>query len=137
MDDSIHRYDDIIGLEHPTSQRHQRMSMRDRAAQFAPFAALTGYDAVITEAGRLTGERLEIDDTRRVEMDRCLNGVLEELESHPEVEIVHFVADKRKEGGEYVTLTGRVRNYDAAARTLIFTDGRSVKLQDVFDIKRL
>ena len=130
------KYDDIINLEHPTSRRHPRMAASDRAAQFAPFAALTGYDAVIEETGRRTLERMDVDETRLEDLNAALGDILERLSEHPAVTITYFVRDSRKCGGEYVCETCHIRNFDSATRSLILTDGRTIPLSDILDLIR-
>ena len=102
------KYDDIINLPHHVSATRPRMSMIDRAAQFSPFAALTGYDAAIKETGRLTDRRIELTEDSRAAMDRKQQLLVENLADHPEVSVTYFVPDERKAGGAYITVTGRV-----------------------------
>ena len=100
---SNQQYNDIIDLPHHISTTRPRMSMLDRAAQFSPFAALTGYDAAIKETGRLTGQRIELTEECRAVLDRKQQVLLENLAEHPEVSVTYFVPDERKSGGAYVT----------------------------------
>lgn len=132
-----HRYDDIIELEHPVSRRHDRMSMIERAAQFAPFAALTGYDAMVMEEARLTGRKMELDDQQRADLDSTLATLVERITQHPEVSVVYFRADGRKEGGSYVQLTGRVQNIELPLRRIIMKDSTRISLDDIFELKLL
>lgn len=132
-----HRYDDIIELEHPVSRRHARMSMMERAAQFAPFAALTGYDAMVIEQARLTGQKVELDDQQRAELDRTLADLVGRISLHPEVSIVYFRADGRKAGGSYARITGRVQNIELPLRLIIMKDSTRISLDDIFEIKQL
>lgn len=129
-----HRYDDIIGLEHPVSKRHGRMSMQERAAQFAPFAALTGYDAMVIEQARLTGSRIELDEEQRAELDRTLADLVERISLHPEVRILYFRADSRKAGGAYIEVKGRVQNIELPTRLIIMKDATRISLDDIFEI---
>ncbi|MDO5546115.1 MAG: hypothetical protein Q4F81_09910 [Eubacteriales bacterium] len=126
-----HPYDDIIGLSHHVSQTRPRMSMSDRAAQFSPFAALTGFDAAIQETGRLTEQRIELTEDSRGELDRRQWLLAEHLSEHPEVSVTYFVPDERKSGGTYVTVTGRVRKVDICRRLLILEDGTSIPLDEI------
>ncbi len=121
-----HRYDDIIGLPHHRSGRRPAMAMTDRAAQFSPFAALTGYGAVIEETERLTDERIEPGDEEKEEIDRTLRDLLARPGAIAEITV--FEPDERKAGGRYVTVRGALRRYDAAEGTLLFTDGRRIPL---------
>ena len=127
-------YDDIIGLAHHVSRNRPAMPMRDRAAQFAPFAALTGYDAVIRETARLTDRRVELDECRRQELDAALRDLAARLPSRPEVLVTYFLPDARKEGGEYVHVSGRLRKIDSLTRTLILEDGTVIPIDDVLEL---
>ena len=100
------KYDDIIELPHPTSQNHPRMSLYDRAAQFSPFAALTGHHAAIAETGRLTDRRIELDESEIARVDAELQHLQELLPGRPTVSITYFAPDERKNGGSYQTVTG-------------------------------
>lgn len=127
----IEKYMGIIDHEHHVSQRHPRMSRLDRAAQFAPFAALTGYDSVIAETGRETTQRAELDEMQLLRLNEAMRTIQERLPERPMVRITRFVPDARKEGGSYEVLEGRVRNIDHSAGMLVLADGRSVPLEDV------
>ena len=116
-------YDDIIRLPHHVSRNHPQMPMLDRAAQFAPFAALTGYEAAVGETARLTAERRELDPQKAEELNRRLTERAARLPDHPEVTVEYFVPDERKSGGAYVTVTGRVRRISVAEKTLVMEDG--------------
>ena len=94
-----HKYDDIIGLPHPVSVKHPRMAREDRAAQFSPFAALTGYDAAISETQRLTEKRRELDENKKAELDAKMADLVRQLDEHPTVRITYFKEDDRKDGG--------------------------------------
>ena len=112
-------YDDIIHLPHPTSKKHPRMSMEERAAQFSPFAALTGFGGVIQETGRLTDRRVELGESDRAELERTLNFLDSQEEEHPLVQVTYFLPDERKEGGAYVTVTGRLKRIDQVENLLL------------------
>ena len=124
-------YDDIIRLPHHVSQNHPQMSMHDRAAQFAPFAALTGYEAAVGETARLTSERRELDPQEAEELNRRLTDLAARLKDRPKVTIEYFVPDDRKSGGAYVTVTGRVRHISVPEKTLVLEDGAVISLEDV------
>lgn len=124
-------YDDIIHLPHHVSQKHPQMPMLDRAAQFAPFAALTGYEAVVGETARLTASKRELDAQEAEELNRQLAVVIEHLSERPEVTIEYFVPDERKSGGAYVTVTGRVRHISVPEKTLAMEDGTVIGLEDI------
>lgn len=109
--------------------------MLDRAAQFSPFAALTGYDAAIKETGRLTGQRIELTEECRAVLDRKQQVLLENLTEHPEVSVTYFVPDERKSGGTYVTVAGRVKKVDEYQRLLLLTDGTRIPLTEVLELE--
>ena len=124
-------YDDIIHLPHHVSQNHPQMPLRDRAAQFAPFAALTGYEAAVGETARQTTERRELDAQEAAELNRRLSDLAARLKDRPEVTIEYFVPDERKAGGAYVTVTGVVRHISIAERVLVMEDETAIPLEDI------
>ena len=124
-------YDDIIHLPHHVSQNHPQMPMLDRAAQFAPFAALTGYEAAVGETARLTAEKRELDAQEAEKLNRRLATLISHLPDRPEATIEYFVPDDRKAGGAYVTVTGRVRHISVPERTLTLADGTAIPLDDI------
>ena len=126
-------YDDIIRLPHHVSQNHPQMSMHDRAAQFAPFAALTGYESAVGETARLTSERRELDPQEAEELNRRLTDLAARLKDRPKVTIEYFVPDDRKAGGAYVTVTGRMRHISVAKMTLVM-DGTEIPMEDVVSV---
>ncbi len=133
--DNPHRYDDIISLPHPTSKKHQRMSRENRAAQFSPFAALTGYDALVDETARLTEMRTELDEQQKSALDEILRQLLEHIGEKPEIAIRYFVPDLRKFGGEYIDYRGWLLRIDPFEGSLLFEDGLKIAIEDVFDIQ--
>ena len=128
-------YADIIHLPHHVSQNHPQMPMLDRAAQFAPFAALTGYEAAVGETARLTSERRELDPQEAEELNRRLTELAARLPDHPEVTVEYFVPDERKSGGAYVTVTGRVRHVSLPERILVMEDGGIIPVDNVVLLK--
>lgn len=130
-----HQYDDIINLPHHVSTTRPRMSMTDRAAQFSPFAALTGYDAAIKETGRLTDRRIELSEDSRSALDRKQQILLDNLSDHPEVSVTYFVPDERKAGGAYITVTGKVKKIDNYLCLLILSDGTTILLEDIIALE--
>ena len=128
-------YDDIINLPHPTSQRHPRMPIRDRAAIFSPFAALSGHGAAIAETARLTERRMELDEDTRAELDRRQAILLEHIDEQPEITITWFQPDEKKDGGAYLTTTGRLKKFRELERILLLTDGTEIPLQDVVSLE--
>lgn len=129
-----HRYDDIIDLPHHVSRKHPRMPLLDRAAQFAPFAALTGHEAAIKETARLTEAEIELDENRKELLDLRLQYLQEHLSEHPEVTVTYFKPDEKKAGGAYVTETGMVKKVDGYAGELVFTDGRRIGLGAIIEL---
>ena len=127
-------YDDIIFLEHPNSKKHPRMARADRAAQFAPFAALTGYDAAIKETGRLTDDKIELDEEALTALDMKYQLLMDALDEEPEVEITYFKPDERKAGGAYVTATGAVIKVDDFERLITMQDGTKIPMDDILSI---
>jgi len=129
------KYDDIINMPHHVSTRHQRMSQGDRAAQFSPFSALTGYEAALSESARGTDERIELDEQEQQRLDEKLNRLRGCAKERPVVCITHFVPDERKRGGAYVTEQVCVRRVDAYARTVCITGGGSIAFGDIIGIE--
>ena len=129
-----HRYDDIINLPHHVSQKHAPMARADRAAQFAPFAALTGYDAAIRENARLTQERITPAEAELAALDRRFRLLQEHLEEQPEVRLTRFRPDKRKSGGAYETVSGIVKQIDSIARRIRLLDGTDIPMDDVLTL---
>ena len=124
-------YDDIINLPHPTSQRHPRRPVRDRAAIFSPFAALSGHGAAIAETARLTERRMELDEDSRAELDRKQAVLLEHMDEQPEITVTWFQPDEKKDGGAYLTATGRLKKLRELERLLVLADGTEIPLEDV------
>ena len=128
-------YDDLLYLPHPVSRRHPPMSAMDRAAQFSPFSALTGDEAVLREAGRLTDSRAELSEYSRDILDQRQKILLDAAPTYPEITITYFIPDRRKQGGAYGTLKGNLKKIDLARRVIILLDGTEVSLDDVADIQ--
>ena len=128
------KYDDIIHLPHHVSQTHPQMPMCDRAAQFSPFAALTGYGAVIRETGRLTETRPELDEDAKGELDHRLARLSALLESRPLVAVTYFQPDAKKEGGAWLVVTGVVRKIDEYHRALVIEGGLQVPISDLLSL---
>ena len=128
------KYDEIMGLPHHISKTRPQMPMSDRAAQFAPFAALTGYDAAIKETGRLTDERIELDVEALSALDMKYQLLMEALDEAPEVTITYFQPDERKAGGKYVSAVGTVKKVDDFERRITMRDGTRIPMDDVLSI---
>ena len=130
-----HSYDDIINLPNPTSKKHPRMSLHDRAAQIAPFAALTGHDAAIKETARLTDERLELSDEVIMRLNDQLNMIRDNIGTEQEVSITYFVPDDKKSGGAYLTHSGVVKKIDEFERKLIMQDETVIPIEQISEIQ--
>ena len=128
------KYDEIMGLPHHVSKTRPQMPMSDRAAQFAPFAALTGYDAAIKETGRLTDERIELDVEALSALDMKYQLLMEAHDEAPEVTITYFQPDERKAGGKYVSAVGTVKKIDDFERRITMRDGTRIPMDDVLSI---
>ena len=131
----FHKYEDVINRQHPTSKIHPRMSRTNRAAQFAPFAALTGYEESIEETARLTDRKIELSEDEIEEINAKLNSIQEHIKERPEVTITYFQPDERKEGGEYITVTGRVRWIDEVNGVVVFEEETSLKIMSIVEVK--
>ena len=127
-------YADIMHLTRPVSTRHIPMSMHDRAAQFSPFAALTGYDAAIEETARLTDRRAELAESSKEVLDKKIRAIQNAIDTIPEVTVTFFEPDLRKAGGAYRTVSGRVKKIDEYNKALIFQDETAVQFWQLHDI---
>ncbi len=126
-----HRYDDIINLPHHVSTKHPHIPALDRAAQFSPFAALTGHDAAIKETARLTDVYMELDEDSKELLDRSLQEIRAHLADRPEVTITYFVPDEKKTGGSYVTVSGRVKKLDEYEGRIVLEDNTWVEIEKI------
>ena len=133
--DEEHKYDDIIRLPHHVSKKHPQMSPLNRAAQFSPFAALTGHEDALHETARLTDSFAELDENRIEQLNEQFRLIRENLEQKPECEITYFQPDGKKSGGGYVTIRGRIKKIDPYERLIIFTDGTILPMDYLFSIK--
>ncbi len=129
-----HRHDDIIHKPHPVSSRHAAMTNRDRAAQFSPFAALTGYEEVIVEASRQTSPRIELEESEQQILDRKLQYLYDHIREQPEVEITYFEPDTLKDGGAYLTVKGHLKKIDVYNKRLVFTTGKKIPIREIIHI---
>ena len=125
------KYDDIINLPNPTPKCRPRMSALDRAAQFAPFAALTGYEAVVAEAARLTDDRLELSEDMKIILNDKMQMIVDNLDKEPFVTVRYFVPDKRKAGGAYIEVSEIVKEIDEYERCIVMTDGIKIPIEQV------
>ena len=126
-------YADIINLPHHVSATRPQMSMMDRAAQFSPFAALTGYDAAIKETGRLTDEKIEMDEETLNILNMKFQILARSLDDEPEVTFTYFKPDERKAGGAYLTASGVVKKIDDFERMIVMRNGTKIPMDDVLD----
>lgn len=130
-----HKYDDIINLPHHVSKKHPQMSPLDRAAQFSPFAALTGHGDAITETARLTEKRLDLDENSIEMLDTKLQLLKEKLADKPIVTLSYFVPDEKKEGGSYLTVAGTIKKIDVYEHKIIMDDGKGILINDLVSIE--
>ena len=129
-----HSYDDIINHPHYKSKRHPPMSLYARSAQFAPFAALTGYEDAVKETAREVQERIEIDEELRSILDSKLQIIIENLKFNPEISITYFVPDLKKDGGEYVTVSGIVKKIDMYNQLIYLVNNIQISTNEIIDI---
>ncbi|MDR2515419.1 MAG: YolD-like family protein [Christensenellaceae bacterium] len=128
------KYDDIINLPHHVSSTRQHMPVSDRAAQFSPFAALTGHDAAVKETGRITEQKTELSEDAKAYLNEQLNMIQIRIDEMPVVSITYFVPDKKKAGGEYVPVTGTVKTIDEFERTVVMWDKTRIPIDDILEI---
>ncbi len=129
------RYSEIIHHPHHVSMKHPPMPMADRAAQFAPFAALTGYDAAIAEERRLTNQKIDLTDEALEALNLRYQMLSDTLPEHPQVEITYFQQDEKKSGGSYQTVEGIVKKLDSVERVIVMQDGTEIPMADVLSIE--
>ena len=128
-------YDDIINLPHHVSSTRPQMSMIDRAAQFSPFAALTGYDAAIKETGRLTDEKIELDEEALSNLNMKFQILFEKLDEQPDIAITYFKPDETKSGGAYLTTTDKIKMVDEYERIITTAKGTKIPMDDVINLE--
>ena len=130
-------YEDIIHLPRPVSKNHPPMPLRDRAAQFMPFAALTGYDASIRESARLTEEEADLSEDLQEELNEKMARLQDKLQGggHPQVTVTYFRPDEKKAGGAYIVKEGAVKKTDPYTGTMLFTDGTEIPLSGIFEME--
>ena len=133
--DCSSKYKDIIDLPHHQSLRRPRMAMIDRAAQFSPFAALTGHNDAIIETARLTDRKIELDEGTKSIINEKIQMISDFLFEKPTVTFTHFEPDIKKEGGTYLNTTGTVKRIDEFKREIILTDGRIILIEHIYDIE--
>ena len=129
------KYDDIINLPHHESTKHPKMPALDRAAQFLPFAALTGHDAAVRETARLTDNKMELDEIRKEELNEYLQLIRTQLMQKSQVSITYFVPDTKKEGGAYFTITGTIRKIEEIRHQVIMENGTVIPMNNIYEIE--
>lgn len=130
----VHQYDDIINLPHHVSDSHPHMAIIDRAAQFSPFAALTGYDGAIMETARLTENRIELDELEKTVLDEKLRIIQEQLTCQPKITITYFEPDENKVGGAYVSVSGIIKKIDCYERAVVMKDETRIAIEEIISI---
>lgn len=128
------KYEDIINLPHHTSSTHPRMSLLDRAAQFSPFAALTGHDAAIKETARLTNQRIELDENSKQLLDEKMQWIKNNKINHPEIQVTYFVPDEKKSGGAYSTIIGIVNKIQEYEHMICLDHDIRIPIEEIIDI---
>ena len=128
-------YEDIVNMPHHVSKKYPQPTMADRAARFAPFAAITGYEEMVLEEARITDDRIELDENSKAALNEKLNMILEFIDEQPEVSITYFEPDKKKSGGAYVNITGIVKRIDEYEHFVIMTDGKKIRIEDIFALE--
>lgn len=128
-------YSDILDHPHYVSKTRPQMSELERAAQFSPFAALTGYDAAISETGRLTDEKIELGEETKAVLDMKQQYLLDMISDQPEITVTYFIPDTKKSGGAYVSVTGNLKRIDEYERLMLLTTGEKIPLDDIMDME--
>ena len=127
-------YDDIINYPHHQSKTHSKMSLYDRSAQFAPFAALSGYGEAINETGRYVDQKRELDESEKEEISMILNNINNSIKDNPKITVIYFVKDKKKNGGSYLSYIGQVKRIDLDNRQVVFLDTKKINIEDITSI---
>ena len=128
-------YEDIINLPPHISKKHPQPSMMDRAARFAPFAAITGYEEMVLEEARVTEDRIDLDEETLSLLNEKLSMIQEFLYEEPQIKITYFEPDKKKTGGAYISITGVVKRIDEYERLVIMTDGKKIRIEDIYGLE--
>lgn len=127
-------YEDMLELSHPVSKTHLQMARRDRAAQFAPFAALTGYEEAVREAARFTEEKMILDEDSKEQLDWKLRCLQEKVKEKPAITVTYFLEDEKKKGGKYVTVTGVLKKIDGYTHQFVLENGEEITLEDIVSL---
>lgn len=131
------KYNDIIHLPHPVSKKRPQMPLVDRAAQFSPFAALTGHEAAIQETARKTEHKMELDESTRARLDEELQWILYHMGEHPKAKVTYFVPDEKKFGGSYATCTDSVKKIDCYKREIHMGSGLVISIDCIVELERI
>lgn len=129
------KYNDIINLPHHVSKRHPQLNRASYAAQFSPFAALSGYDGIVSEAARFTDERVELGDKENDILNAKLQVIGDHIKEYPEIKVTYFVKDKKKSGGAYLQRNASIKRIDDVERIMYFTDGTNLPIDDITDMQ--
>ena len=127
-------YDDIVNLPRPISKKHPQPPLSERAARFAPFAAITGYEEMVLEEARVTEERIELDECALALLNEKLNILQNNLSQSPEITVTYFAPDKKKAGGAYVNISGTVRQIDVYSKLLILENDKKIRIEDIYKL---
>lgn len=130
-----HDYEDIIDMPYHKSEVHQHMSLYDRAAQFSPFAALTGHEDAIEETGRLTVSKADIDESVKEKLDAELIRIIDKIDECPCISVTYYKPDEKKSGGAYITYEGNIRKIDEYARTIVMDNEINILFDDIVELK--
>ena len=127
-------YEDMLELSHPVSKTHPQMPRRDRAAQFAPFAALTGYEEAVREAARFTEEKMILDEDSKEQLDWKLRCLQEKVKEKPTITVTYFLKDEKKKGGKYVTVTGVLKKIGSYTHQFVLENVQEITVEDIVSL---
>ena len=133
--EDAHAYDDIIDFPHHISAKHPQMSSENRAAQFSAFAALSGFDAAITETARLTDKRIDLDEGHKEIINTKLKNISDHISQFPLASITYFSPDEKKDGGAYITLSENIKKVDTYEKVMVTVTGRAIPIEDIYDLE--
>lgn len=129
------KYADIINLEHHISKRHPQMTMYSRAAQFASFDALTGYEEAVEETARLTSDKIELSDEEKIILNNKIKEIQKNIYKHPKITVRYFIRDSKKDGGKYVTLSQKIKKIDEDTKMIILENDDRISILDIINIE--
>lgn len=128
------KYEDIINLPHHVSSKHPHMTLEERSAQFAPFAALTGFEDCVEETGRLTDAKIDISEDVKEILNEKIKNILKKAEKNPTIKLTYFIPDNKKSGGKYSKIEGKIKKINEINQEIIFVNGIKIKIKDIVDI---